>query len=214
MRSWGIGAGALLAIGLLSGCGPKYGMRVPSEMVARLPYETRIELLEAENQLAVAVDKVDEAENEIDRTRAGIRRAKRQADAADDQIDDAKDATSKEVARLAKDEAESRIEYLRARQGLNDHRRESAELALRCAHARFEVARLQAATKAKVEGAHELDAKDFDGQVKDCEKELAELRGEEKPAQTELQTAQASWEKRKEALAQKTFAARASPYVE
>lgn len=214
MRNGAIGACALLAAGLLTACGPRYGKRVPSDLVARLPYETRIELLEAENQLAVAVDKVDEANNELDRTRAAIRRAKRQEDAADDDIDDAKDQTSREVATLAHDEAGARIEYLRKRQALNDQNREVAELGLRCAHARFEVARLLAAKKAKVEGAVDLDQKDFDEQVKACEAELSQKKAEEKPAQDALKVAQTAWEQRKEALAQKTFAARASPYVE
>ena len=45
-------------------CSPRaarYGMRVPDALVKKLPYETRIELLEAENDLALAIDKVDEA---------------------------------------------------------------------------------------------------------------------------------------------------------
>jgi len=213
MRKWAFGVGALVALGL-TGCGPRYGKRVPSEMVTKLPYETRIELLEAENLLAVAVDKVDEAENELNRTRAAIRRAKKQHDAADDQIDDAKDDTSREVAKLARDEAEARIDYLRARQDVNDQEHDLAELSLRCAHARFEVARLIAAKKAKVEDAAGLDQKDFDEQVNACDAEVKAQRAEEKPAQDKLEAQQASWEKSKEALAQKTFAARASPYVE
>jgi hypothetical protein len=213
MRKWAFGVGALVALGLL-GCGPRYGKRVPSEMVTKLPYETRIELLEAENLLAVAVDKVDEAENELVRTRAAIRRAKKQHDAADDELDDAKDARSREVAQLALAETEARIEYLRARQELNDQEQDLAELSLRCAHARFEVARLQAAKKAKVEDAQEIDPKDFDEQVKSCDAEVKSERAEEKPAQDRVEAVQATWEKSKEALAQKTFAARASPYVE
>jgi hypothetical protein len=213
MRKWAFGVGALVALGLL-GCGPRYGKRVPSEMVTKLPYETRIELLEAENLLAVAVDKVDEAENELTRTRAAIRRAKKQHDAADDQIDDAKDDSSRQVAKLARDEAEARIDYLRARQEVNDQEHDLAELSLRCAHARFEVARLIAAKKAKVENAAGLDQKDFDDQVNACDAEVKAQRAEEKPAQDKLEAQQATWEKSKEALAQKTFAARASPYVE
>lgn len=213
MRKWALGAGALLALGM-TGCGPRYGKRVPSELVSKLPYETRIELLSAENLLAVAVDKVDEAENELVRTRAAIRRAKKQHDAADDELDDAKDERSREVARLALAETEARIDYLRARQELNDQEHDLAELSLRCAHARFEVARLQAAKKAKVEDAQEIDPKDFDEQVKDCEAEVKSEREEEKPAKARVEEVQATWEKSKEALAQKTFAARASPYVE
>ena len=51
------------------GCGGKYGRTVPNDMVNTLTYENKIDLVEAENDLFVAYDKVDEAENEILRTR-------------------------------------------------------------------------------------------------------------------------------------------------
>ena len=204
---------ALLAL-LCLACGSPYGKRVPSSLVEKLPYETRIDLLEAENDLAVAYDKVDEAQNEIDRTRSAIRRAKRDASAADDASDDAKDQPSREVAQLAEKEAEARLDYLRARQDLNATERDLADFALTCAKARFELARLDAAQKAKVEGAESLDRNAFDHQVKACDAELARRREEEKPAQAKLEKEQASWEQRKQTLAQKTFDARASPYVE
>ena len=57
------------------------------------------------------------------------------------------------MAQLAIDEAEARVEYLRARQRLNVALQEVEQLALRCAFARFELARLTAARKAKVEGS-------------------------------------------------------------
>ena len=43
------GTRLLLLTGLLPAvaCGPKYGHRVPNELVQKLPYEIRIELLEA-----------------------------------------------------------------------------------------------------------------------------------------------------------------------
>ena len=66
----------LLTLPLLAACGPRYGMRVPDSMEKKLPYEARIELLEAENDLALSIDKVDEADNEIGRARDNIRRAR------------------------------------------------------------------------------------------------------------------------------------------
>jgi hypothetical protein len=157
---------------------------------------------------------VDEADKELTPNLSAIRRAKKQHDAADDEVDDAQDARSREVAQLALAETEARIEYLRARQELNDQEHDLAELSLRCAHARFEVARLQAAKKAKVEDAESIDPKDFDEQVKACDAEVKSERAEEQPAKDRVEAVQATWEKSKEALAQKTFAARASPYVE
>ncbi len=204
----------LLILPLLAACGPAYGTRVPDRLVQRLPYETRIELLEAENALALSIDKVDESANEIARARDNIRRAKSRLAAAEDEEDRAPDATSREVAKLAIEEAEARVEYLRARQRLNVGLHEVEQLALRCAFARFELARLTAARKAKVEGSEGLEPKDFEEQVSECEAEVKAERAELAEGSAEEKAAREAWEVKKAALAKKTFDARASPYVE
>lgn len=204
----------LLTLPLLAACGPAYGTRVPDRLVERLPYETRIELLEAENDLALAIDKVDESANEILRAREHLRRAKSRLEAAEDEEDRAADATAREVAQLAIAEAEARVKYLRAKQRLNVGLHDVERLALRCAFARFELARLTAARKAKVEGSESLDPKDFEQQVAECEAEVKEERADLAEDISEEKAAREAWEARKAALAKKTFDARASPYVE
>lgn len=206
--------GALCALFALSACGGSYSLRVPSSMVKKLPYDARIDLLEAENTLAIALDKVDVAKNEISRTHVAIRRAKKREGAADDQVDDAKDASTRQVAKLAEQEAEARIHYLEARQDVNATNLDYAQLALKCARARYEVARMEAARHAKVPGSEDLDPKAFHAQVKRCDSDLAEEKKDEPPDSADLAKAKQAWEKRKDALAQKTFTTRASPYVE
>jgi hypothetical protein len=195
-------------------CGAGYGKRVPDALVKKLPYETRIELLESENDLALAIDRVDEADSEVNRARDNIRRAKSRQSAAEDEEDRAPDASSKEVAQLAIDESKARVTYLRAHQRLNVGLREVEQLALRCAFARFELARLTAARKAKVEGSERLEPKDFEQQVSQCEAAVKEERAGLAGDTKEAQTAKEAWEAKKAALAKKTFDARASPYVE
>lgn len=204
----------LLTLPLLAACGPAYGRRVPDKLVQRLPYETRIELLEAENALALSIDKVDESANEIARARDNIRRAKSRLGAAEDEEDRAPDATAREVAKLAIEEARARVEYLRARQRLNVGLHEVEQLALRCAFARFELSRLTAARKAKVEGSEALEPKDFEEQVAECEADVKAERAELAEDTSEEKAAREAWEVKKAALAKKTFDARASPYVE
>jgi hypothetical protein len=204
----------LFTLPLLAACGPRYGMRVPDEMVKKLPYETRVELLEAENDLAVAIDKVDQASSEITRARDNIRRARSRAKAAEAELDRAEDNVSKEVARLTIDEAEARVDYLRAHQHLNVALLDVEQLALRCAFARFEVARLTTARKAKVEGSEALDPKKFEEQVAACEAEVKEERAGLGANTAEEKAAREAWEAKKAALAKKTFDARTSPYVE
>jgi hypothetical protein len=204
----------LLTLPLLAACGPRYGLRVPEEMVTQLPYETRIELLEAENDLALAIDRVDEASSEILRARDNIRRARSRAKEAERELDRADDAVSREVAQLTIEEAEMRVEYLRSRQRLNVALLEVEELALRCAFARFELARMTAARKAKVEGSAELESQEFEAQVSACEAEVKEERASLGTDTADEKAAREAWEVKKAALARKTFDARTSPYVE
>jgi hypothetical protein len=199
---------------LILGCGGKYGRTVPDDLVGKLSYENKIDLVEAENDLFVAYDKVDESENEVLRTRDLIRRAKKSEGLASDEIGQARDPTSKEVAQLARDEAQARVDYLRARQDLNVRNKELEEQNRQCAVARYQLARLTAVRKVKVPGSERYDPKEFERQVKLCEAELADRKKRSKPDQDRVEKARAEWEKKRDVLARKTFDARASPFVE
>jgi len=197
-----------------AGCGGKYGRTVPNDMVNQLTYENKIDLVEAENDLFVAYDKVDEAENEILRTRDQIRRAKKSESLANEEIGQAKDQPTKDVAQLARDEAQARLDYLRTKQALNVSNRSLDELNRTCAVARYQLARLQAVRKVKVPGSERYDPKDFEKQVASCQAELADKKKGSKPEQERMEKARAEWEKKRDLLARKTFDARASPFVE
>jgi hypothetical protein len=106
------------------------------------------------------------------------------------------------------------VEWLRARQKLNVLEEELSEQNLVCAQARYELARLTAARKAKLEGSEAIDPVRFDEQLKGCEAKYAEMKEEAKTKGTEAETVRADWEQAKASLAKKTFDARASPYVE
>ncbi len=204
-------AALLLSALALTACGAK---RVPSALLEKLPYESRIELLEAENDLALAVDHLDEAQSEVSRSRDGIRRAKARLSAAKEEVDNAEDAQSKEVAELAVAEAEARVDLMRARQAVNVEMLALKTLELQCARARFELARLTVARKAKVEGSEKLSPEAFEAQAKSCDAKAAERKVEMKVEEAAAEAAHQAWEAKRGALAKKTFDARASPYVE
>jgi len=204
----------LWALLLLAGCGGKYGRTVPDDLVNKLTYEDKVDLVEAENDLFVAYDRVDDAENEILRTRDQIRRAKRSESLASEEIGLARDQVSKELAQLARDEAQARVEYLRAKQELNVRTRELDELNRTCAITRYQLARLNAVRKVKVPGSERYDPKEFEHQSKQCEGDLAERKKAAKPEQERMEKARAEWEKKRDVVARKTFDARASPFVE
>ncbi len=199
-----------LALGSL-GCGIKH---VGGDILSRLPYEAKIELLEAENDLAIAVDRLDEAHSEILRARDQIRRAKDRLSAAESEVGRATNDLSREVARLAVDESEKRLEWLRHKQDVNVEAEGLAEHGLTCAKSRYEEARLTAARKAKLEGSEQLDPKEFQAQSKRCDAEYDEKRKAMKAVEQQAETARMAWDTSKATLAKKTFDARASPYVE
>ncbi len=202
----------LLCVGLaLCGCGIK---KVPGNVLDKLPYEAKIELLEAENDLALAVDRLDEARSEVARARDQIRRAKDRYSAARGEVGAAQDQVSKEVAQLAVTEADKRVEWLRAHQKVNVKDEDLADHNMTCAYARYEQARLAAARKAKLEGSEKLDVASFEKQVKDCEAKYAEMKEAAKKVTAEAETFRTDWDQARAALAKKTFDARASPYVE
>jgi hypothetical protein len=188
--------------------------RVPDAIIEKLPYEARIELLEAENDLALAVDRLDEAHNEVMRTKELIHRGKDRLGAAQSEVSAAADALSREVAELAVVEGDARVQYLRAKQRLNVKEEDLAALFVRCAYTRFEQSRLTAARKAKLEGSEALDPAEFDAQVKACDTKHDEAKAEMKETKDEARTLRTSWDETREKLAKKTFDARASPYVE
>ena len=194
-----------------SGCGIR---RVPLDVLDKLPYEAKIELLEAENDLALAVDRLDEARAEVGRARDQIRRGKDRYSAARDEVSAASDANSKEVAELAVVEADKRVEWLRAKQKVNVREEDLSEQNLTCAQARYEVSRLTAARKAKLEGSETLDPEKFEAQLKSCEEDYAALKEKAKEVGAEAEAMRADWDTSRAALAKKTFDARASPFVE
>jgi len=207
----------LSVVGLLLlsvGCGSRYNAKVPDSLVRALPYENKIDLLEAENDLFIAYDRVDETENVVARTRDQIRRAKHAEGIASDEVGQSKDPATKEIAQLTVEEVRARIDYLRARQTLNVQLREVEEIARQCAVARYQLARLLAVRKAKVKGSESYKPEDFERQAKTCDAEVADRRKGLKPDEELLTKTRTDWEKRKEVLAKRTFDARASPYVE
>ncbi len=202
----------LFACGVLAaGCGIK---RVPDSIIEKLPYEARIELLEAENDLAIAVDRLDEQHNEVVRTKELIRRGKDRLKAAEGEVGSANDTLSKEVAELAVTEGDARVQYLRAKQKMNLKEEDLASLFVKCAYTRFEQSRLAAARKAKLEGSESLDPAEFEAQVKACDAKHDEMKAEMKETKDEAATTKLAWDATREKLAKKTFDARASPYVE
>ena len=198
---------AVLAVVFLSACGLK---RVPPEVITRLPLENKIELLEAENDFYIAVDRHDEATDRALHTRDELRQARAR-------IGEAKDARSRiksesndprqaEVADLAVEEAYEKRDWLESWVGVQWALVSVEDANLEVAQARFE--------KAKVQGSEKLDMAAFEAQVKSLEAKAKHKAEDAEADRKKAEDVRGKWNATRRALAQKTGGALGSPWVE
>lgn len=165
---------------LCAACGPSVSLRVEQRSLKELPLESRLDLLDAENDLFAAVDQRDDADQAIDDARVATRRADQRVADEEHSLDQArerKDQAGIAVGQLAVQEAKARrrVQVWRvavARKGV-----ELQEANLLVAQARFERSKAEVAKKAKTAGAAELRIKDFDRQIDDLQKYVKRQQG-------------------------------------
>ncbi|MGA9523110.1 MAG: hypothetical protein WBV82_16700 [Myxococcaceae bacterium] len=186
-----------LPLVLLVGCVPGRGQRVPEETLARIPFAGRVELLDAEDELALAHQRVAEAARDQEKLQEEIRDAEAHLDTAEAA---ARRQKSPKLEQLAVDEARARLKYLYARDDAEKRNRKAAELQLQCAEARLELARVKVAQKAKIEGADQLPVEQFEKQVDRCSAQLEERHVELRTQQAQMRAARSDWEARRLAL--------------
>jgi len=159
-------AAALL---LLPGCGL---LRVDDSAVQRLPLESKLDLIEAENDLFIAVDAVDEAANRVIETKEDYKKADNaisEAGEALSQAEQAKDQKLIDISRLSVTESRQRRDFLDSWEDVMWAQLDVEKAKLELARGRYEKARAQAVKKANVEGAQKIKIEDYDRQVAELE---------------------------------------------
>ncbi len=199
---------------VLAGCGLK---RISPDIVQRLPVEAKIQLLEAENDLYIAIDRHDEAVDRALHTRDELRRAR-------DRIGEAKDARKRareggdareiEVADLSVEEAYQKRDWLDDWVEVQWDYAAAEEASLEAARARFERAKASLAKKANVEGSEKLSSEAFENQVRKLEARAKEKLAEADAERKKAEESRTKWNTTRRALAQKTGGALGSPWVE
>ncbi|MBI5544003.1 MAG: hypothetical protein HY901_08960 [Deltaproteobacteria bacterium] len=204
-----------IALALLTcGCGIK---RVDEAAVARLPLESKLDLIEAENDLFIAVDSVDEAANRVLETREDYRNADQRISEAKEALataESANDPKLVEIGKLSVQESKERKEFLSAWEDVMWAMLDVEKAKLDLAKARYERSRAQAVKKANVEGAQKIKVDDFDKQVAELE---AAVKKETAAAQSQNANAEkvrGTWYATRRVLAAKTGGAQGSPWVE
>jgi hypothetical protein len=206
-------AGLVLAV-TISGCGIK---RVDPEVVARLPLENKIELLEAENDFYIAVDRHDEAVDRALHTREDYRRARERISEAKDARSRAKDSNDPrqiDVANMAVEEAYEKRDWLDSWLDVQWALVAAEEANLDTARGRYERAKAALCRKANVKGSEKLDMASFDSQVKKLEERAKRIAQDADNERKKAEEVRAKWNTTRRALAQKTGGALGSPWVE
>ena len=219
-RSRGVGlrgAGLALLAWSIVACGPSVSLRVEQRSLRDLPLESRLDLLDAENDLFAAVDRRDDAEQGIDDARLALHRADQRVSEAEHNLDQAKDRRDSagiEVGKLAVEEAKAhrRVQDWQLDLARGDLDVEEARLLV--AQARFERAKADVARKAKTAGAAELKLKDFDRQVETLQKNVKNVQDGVAKVQKSSEKDRQKWQALSRQLAELTGGAQGSAWVQ
>ena len=198
----------------LSGCGL---LRVDETAVQRLPLESKLDLIEAENDLFIAVDAVDEAVNRVQETRDDAKKADAavaEAYEALKQAEQAKDTKLAEIGRLSVLECKQRQDFISAQEDVMWAHLDVEKAKLELARARYERSRAQAVKKANVEGAQKIKLDDFDQQVKECEGTVKKRMEAVVKQTAAAEKVRGVWYATRRSLSTTTGGGQGSPWVE
>ena len=205
---------ALPLLLLLAGCGFAH---VDAAAVKALPLEARLDLLEAENELFIAVDAVDEASFGLQEARDEYRDAGRRIDEAESALEQAearKDERLLEIARLSVQAAEQREDFLDVWRDVQAAGLDARRARLDLAQARFERTKAAAVKRANIDGAEKIDLEDFDAAIASLEKRVEAREQDAKQEAEAAEKVRATWQATRQLLAEKTGGGQGSPWVE
>jgi hypothetical protein len=204
-------AAALL---LLPGCGL---LRVDDSAVQRLPLESKLDLIEAENDLFIAVDAVDEAANRVIETKEDYKKADTAIDEAGEalsQAEQAKDQKLIDISKLSVTEGRQHRDFLSVQEDVLWAQLDVEKAKLELARGRYEKARAQAVKKANVEGAQKIKLEDYDKQVAELEATVKKRQADVVKESAAAEKVRGVWYATRRNLSSKTGGGQGSPWVE
>lgn len=204
----------LLALAALSGCGHS---RVGEKSFAALPLESKLHLIEAENDLFVAVDAVDEASIRVRDTREEYEKSDERVRAAKEAMklaEGAKDRTYLEIAQLSFQESKERRAWLGAWLEVQRKLLEAEKAKLELARGRFERTKVQIAKGAHVAGAQKVATADSDPRIAKLEADAKRATDRAQKEAESAEKAKSVWSATRRALSKKTGGGQGSPWVE
>jgi hypothetical protein len=190
---------------------------VDESAVARLPLESKLDLIEAENDLFIAIDSVDEATNRLGETRDDYHNADNRIAEAKEALKNAEQANDPkliEIGKLSVQESKDRKDFLDSWVDVMSAMLDVERVKLELARARYEKNRAQAVKKANVEGAQKITVADFDKQVAGLEADVKKALEKAQAQNVAAEKVRGTWYATRRVLASKTGGAQGSPWVE
>lgn len=184
-----------LALFFFSSCatvGPRFGRR--------LPYEAKVYLLDAEEDLMTAKARADQQWREV-------HTAKKAVGAAEDRFDNLRESP------LA-GEAKAQVKVAQAQLTREERLLELLDAAAVCAERRYVATRSRAEVKFKVNGADETEANDLADRATACEAKLEKKQVAVAEAEEALSRARSEQERASIAAAQKAPLENPRPWIE
>jgi hypothetical protein len=206
-----------LALMSLAACGPSVSLRVSRQDVQELPVEERLDLLDAENDLFVAIDKRDDASQAVDDAKVAYRQSARRLSASVADLDRAERAGNPQdmaLAKIAVQEARLGRRYQSLASDLAAGNLEAMDAELLVARARFEKAKAEAVRRAKVKGSSEIVVAKFSDQLTRLERYAAKSEKSLQAIQAKADAARNAWLAVGQKLSDLTGGAKGSPWVQ
>ena len=201
----------------LAACGPSVSLRVSRKSVQELPVEERLDLLDAENDLFVAIDKRDDAAQAVDDAKGLCHRSASRLSVAVadlDRAEQAKGADDVSIARIAVRAAKLRRRYQELASELAEGSLEVTDAELLVARARFEKAKAEAVRRAKVKGSSEIVVAQFEEQLARLKRRATAIEKSLGAVQARADAARKAWLEVSQKLSDLTGGAKGSPWVQ
>lgn len=205
---------ALLALAALSACGHA---RVSEKSLAALPLEAKLDLIEAENDLFIAIDAVDEVANRVLETKEDYEKSDERIGEAKEALklaDASNDKNHLAIAELSLQESKERRAYLDAWLSVQWALLDAEKAKLELARGRYERVQAQTVKKANVAGAEKINLADFDRRVTSLEANAKKAAARAQKEAESAEKVKSIWSATRRTLAQKTGGGQGSAWVE
>ena len=197
----------MLLAAISAACAPRVSLRVPSDAVAELPLERRLTLLDAENELLAADDRIDAAQIALEEE-AGRR------DQAKERLRLSREHAADAGGEAALHESEARLTFCEREIDEQRAQLRIAEAALLVAQARFEESRAAEVEAAGLPGSRSVHRDEFHAQVERLAAAQAEVEKKSEPVRAAAGEAEQRWREARAELLRLTGGAQGSVWVQ